>query len=262
MLNEVIPLILRAGTLIAAEADRPGGPRGEGEKADIDVEVEILLREGLLRLQAGDFWGEETGSALTGARYCWVVDPNDGTSDFLAGRQGSAISVGLLRDSEPVLGVVYAPISPRGPDCISWESGMTGLLRNGIQISPYLAAQQLDAATVVFVSTAANQKPELNAELCSPAGFSSMPSIAYRLARVAAGDGIAGVSLYPVSPHDVVAGHALLKAAGGDLLDQDGHPIRYDDLSRPLCRSCFGGNLAASRRLAARPWRQRLSIPS
>lgn len=57
MLNEVIPLILRAGTLIVAEADRPGGPRGEGDKADIDVEVEILLREGLLRLQTGDFWG-------------------------------------------------------------------------------------------------------------------------------------------------------------------------------------------------------------
>ncbi|WP_167399119.1 inositol monophosphatase family protein [Ectopseudomonas oleovorans] len=164
MLNEVIPLILRAGTLIAAEAARPGGPRGEEDKADIDLEVEILLRERLLRLQAGDFWGEETGSALTGARYCWVVDPNDGTSDFLAGWSGSAISVGLLRDSEPVVGVVYAPTSPRGPDCISWESGMTGLLRNDIQIFPDLSARQLDAATVVFVSTAAKETLIYSAE--------------------------------------------------------------------------------------------------
>ncbi|CAD5379117.1 Myo-inositol-1(Or 4)-monophosphatase [Pseudomonas sp. OF001] len=249
MLNEVISLVLRAGALIAAEAARPGGPRGAGDKADIDVEVEILLREGLLRLQLGDFWGEETGSALTGASHCWVVDPNDGTTDFLAGRPGSAISVGLLKDAVPVLGVVYAPVTTRGPDCIAWELSMTGLLRNGRHICPNLDAWQLDANSVVFVSTAADQQPELNTVLCAPARFSQMPSIA-------------GVSLYPVSPHDVVAGHALLKAAGGDLLDQDGHPIRYDDLSKPLCRSCFGGNLAASQSLAARPWRQRLSIPS
>ncbi len=260
MLNEVISLVLRAGALIAAEVARPGGPRGAGDKADIDVEVEILLREGLLRLQLGDFWGEETGSALTGASHCWVVDPNDGTTDFLAGRPGSAISVGLLKDAVPVLGVVYAPVTTRGPDCIAWELSMTGLLRNGRHICPNLDARQLDANSVVFVSTAADQQPELNTALCAPARFSPMPSIAYRLARVAAGDGIAGVSLYPVSPHDVVAGHALLKAAGGDLLDQDGRPIRYDDLDKPLCQSCFGGNLAASQRLASRPWRQQLSI--
>lgn len=260
MLNEVIPLVLRAGALLAAEVARPGGPRGAGDKADIDVEVEILLREGLLQLQAGDFWGEETGSALTGANYCWVVDPNDGTTDFLAGRPGSAISVGLLKDAAPVLGVVYAPVSARGPDCIAWEHGMSGLLRNGRHICHNLDARQLDANSVVFVSTAADQQPELNSALCAPASFSPMPSIAYRLARVAAGDGVAGVSLYPVSPHDVVAGHALLKAAGGDLLDQDGRPIRYDELSKPLCQSCFGGNLEACRLLATRPWRQRLLL--
>lgn len=66
-----------------------------------------------------------------------------------------------------------------------------------------------------------------------------MPSIAYRLARVAAGDGIAGVSLYRVSPHDVVAGHALLRAVGGDLLDQDGQPIRYDNLNKAAVPKLF-----------------------
>ncbi|MBD7976815.1 inositol monophosphatase [Pseudomonadaceae bacterium Sa2CUA2] len=260
MVHDVISLVLSAGALISAETARPGGPRGVGDKADIDVEVELLLREGLLRVKECDFWGEETGSVLTGARHCWVVDPNDGTTDFLAGRPGSAISVGLLRDSVPVLGVVYAPISVRGPDCIAWQYGMSGLLRNGLHVCPDVNALQLDANSVVFVSTAAYQQPELNAALCAPARFSPMPSIAYRLARVAACDGIAGVSLYSVSPHDVVAGHALLRAAGGDLLDQDGQPIRYDELNKPLCQSCFGGNVSASQRLAARPWRQQLSI--
>jgi len=260
ILTDVISLVLHAGTLIRAEASRAGGPRGDGDKAEIDVEVEMLLREGLLRVQDGDFWGEETGSSLTGAHHCWVVDPNDGTTDFLAGRPGSAISVGLLKDSVPVLGVVYSPISMLGSDCIAWQHGMSGLLRNGQHIYPDLNTRQFDANAVVFVSTAADQQPELNAALCSPARFKPMPSIACRLARLAAGDGIAGVSLYSVSPHDVVAGHALLMAAGGDLLDQDGQAIRYNDLNKPLCQSCFGGNVSASRRLAARPWRQQLSI--
>ncbi|WP_412547876.1 inositol monophosphatase family protein [Pseudomonas sp. PDM05] len=46
--------------------------------------------------------------------FCWVVDPNDSTSDFLIGLKRSAISVGLLRDNHPVLSVVHAPVKPSG----------------------------------------------------------------------------------------------------------------------------------------------------
>lgn len=68
---------------------------------------------------------------------------------------------------------------------------------------------------MVIVSAAAGKKPQTNKELCAPAGFYPMPSIAYLLAKVAAGDGVCGLSLYPVSAHDVVAGHALLIGASG-----------------------------------------------
>jgi myo-inositol-1(or 4)-monophosphatase len=43
------------------------------------------LRQHLLQLLPCDFWGEETGHRLTGHPWCWVVDPNDGTTDFLNG---------------------------------------------------------------------------------------------------------------------------------------------------------------------------------
>ena len=55
-----------------------------------------------------------------------------------------------------------------------------------------------------------------------------LPSIAYRLARVAVGDGIATVTLRPVNAHDIAAGHALLIAAGGVLVAEDGVPVTYD----------------------------------
>jgi myo-inositol-1(or 4)-monophosphatase len=95
LLPAVIELVLQVGEMIVREAALPGGPRGAGDKAEIDVEVLERLREGLLQLLPGDFVGEETGVQLSGASTCWVVDPNDGTSDFLRTGRGSAISVGL-----------------------------------------------------------------------------------------------------------------------------------------------------------------------
>lgn len=259
IINHVIELALDAGRLIRAEIERPGGPRGSGDKADVDLEVERMLRNGLQQILQCDFLGEETGASMSGHNSCWVVDPNDGTADFLAGRHGSAVSVGLLHLGEPVLGVVYAPVTPSGPDCIAWQKGMRALLRNGQSVNPPRLPHGLHNS-VVFVSAAANSRRAENDALCAPAICEPMPSIAYRLARAAAGDGAAGVSLYPVSPHDVVAGHALLLAAGGDLFDQDGKRIRYTELAgfcSPV-EQCFGGDNLACLNLVARPWKDLL----
>lgn len=257
LLQPVIEKVLWAGKLLAAEWERPDGPRGQGDKAEIDAEIEVILRSELLKILNCDFWGEETGTRLTGHEYCWVVDPNDGTSDFLLGRKGSAISVGLLRDHMPVLGVVYAPVtSDQGPDCISWAEGCGSVVRNGREVISRLEHITLTSDSSVLVSTAAANKPELNAKLCAPADFIPMPSIAYRLARVAAGDAVAGASLVPVSAHDVVGGHALLIGAHGVLLNQDGKPVSYESgaqMNRVSDR-CFGGAPEACKELVRRDW--------
>lgn len=256
-LPQVIESVLAAGQILAAEWQRSDGPRGAGDKADVDIEIEHVLRRDLLALIDCDFWGEETISRLTGAEFCWVVDPNDGTADFLKGIRGSAISVGLLRNSEPILGVVYAPVTDsRGPDCIAWEVGMSNLLRNGQPVHHSLNHQALSSESKVLVSTAASTKPLLNAELCAPASFIPMPSIAYRLALVAAGEAVAGVSLVPVGAHDVVAGHALLIGAQGALLNQDGAPINYSPHTKlsQVSTRCFGGAPDACQQLSIRSW--------
>lgn len=220
LLSRVTQVVTNAGELLIAEWQRPDGARGAGDKADVDLEIEALLRPCLLGILDGDFWGEETGHSLTGAQFCWVVDPNDGTADFLKGFKGSAISVGLLENSQPVLGVVYAPVlEGQASDCIAWAKGLPSVLRNGKTVKADLSDKEWSPESRVMVSTAARMKPELNSELCAPGRFVAMPSIAYRLARVAAGDGVAGVSLVPISAHDVVAGHALIKGAGGVLLN-------------------------------------------
>ncbi|MGE6660933.1 inositol monophosphatase family protein [Pseudomonas sp. NPDC077408] len=258
LLRPVQSAVEAAGELIIREWEREGGPRGSGDKAAVDEEIERLLYEQLIGLLDVDFWGEETCQRLTGQRFCWVVDPHDGTRDFLLGLPGSAISVALLRDGQPVLGVVYAPISPeRGRDCIAWAEGLPHLLRNGASHPVDLSNARLEAGKIVWLSAAASRKPNANIRLCEPARFVAMPSVAYRLARAAAGDGVAAVSLTSLSAHDVAAGHALLIGAGGVLLNQSGKPLGYRNMSL-VCVRCFGGAAAACAALASRPWSQAL----
>lgn len=65
LLKKVIRAVELAGVYLIAEWQRPDGPRGSGDKADVDIEIESQLRPELLSLLGGDFWGEETGFILT-----------------------------------------------------------------------------------------------------------------------------------------------------------------------------------------------------
>lgn len=257
VLKQVIQVVAAAGELLIAEWQRPSGPRGFGEKADVDIEIEKLLRSGLVNILSCDFWGEETGSQLDGTEHCWVADPNDGTADFLSGYKGSSISVGLLCRGEPVLGVVYAPVTDdRGSDCIAWALGMDCIYRNGLMLKRSLCDIELQRSTSVLVSNGARNKMALNAQLCAPATPVPTTSIAYRLAAAAAGDAVAAISLVPTSAHDVVAGHAILLGAGGVLIDERGEAIAYDSIERleTTSKRCFGGAPAACRDLVMRDW--------
>src|SRR6185295_12990977 len=142
-----------AGDLLRADFHRPGGPRGAVDKADADHEAEELIR-GRLRDAFPDwsYLGEETGraSGRPGAPL-WLVDPNDGTRDYLKGRRGSAVSIALLYEGRPVLGIVYAFGYPDDEgDLFAWAEG-TGLVRrNGRAVAPPLPSS-LSALDVVLV---------------------------------------------------------------------------------------------------------------
>jgi len=165
LLEPVVQLAYEAGGLIESELNREDGPRGSGYKADVDVEIELLLRHRLKQILDCDFVGEETGCELSGHPFCWVVDPNDGTADFLERRPGSAVSIGLLHSLTPVMGVVYAPVTPSGSDCIAWAEGIPTLRRNGRSVANDLQSVGLVPGTAVMVSYGATQKAKQNAQL-------------------------------------------------------------------------------------------------
>jgi ADP-ribosyl-[dinitrogen reductase] hydrolase len=257
ILPRVIAAVIEAGNLVAAEFARPDGPRfSDHVTAPLDHEIEMMLRDRLLALVPARFVGEEAGVLDAPANgYCWVVDPHDGTRAFLEGKRGSAVSVALLLHGKPIIGVVYAPTSPdRGPDLICWAEGGP-ISRNGEVVTIDLRDRELAAGDVVFLNHGAWQRPVWHGKACAPAGFMPLPSIAYRLARIAVGDGIATQTLRPVNALDIAAGHALLMAAGGVLLAEDGVPVTYNEQGESRPSACFGGSQAAVDVLRARIWR-------
>jgi ADP-ribosyl-[dinitrogen reductase] hydrolase len=257
ILPRVIEAATEAGQLVAAEFARPDGPRfSDHVTAPLDREIELMLRDRLLPLVPARFVGEEAGVLEAPANgYCWVVDPHDGTRAFLEGKRGSAVSIALLRHGSPILAVVYAPTSPdHGPDLIAWAEGGP-ITRNGQVVTIDLSQRELAAGDVVFLNHGAWQRPVWHGRACAPAGFMPLPSIAYRLARIAVGDGIATLTLRPVNALDIAAGHALLTAAGGVLVAEDGVPVTYNELGESRPSACFGGAPKAVDTLRARPWR-------
>lgn len=255
LLDAAVSAARDAGALLRAEMHRPGGPRGHGGHAVIDHEVEMLLRERLLGCFACGWLGEETGRLGSDTDFCWVVDPHDGTAAFLEGRRGSSVSIALLRAGVPVLGVVYAFAFPDDDgDLIAWTEGAGRLTRNGTPVALDLSDRRLSAGEVVAVSHAATDRPVANAKAVAPARFLAVPSIAYRLALAAVGDVVAAVSLNAPAVWDLAAGHALLQAAGGVLLDQRGRPAAHGGRGTAGVGACFGGAPAAAAELARRAW--------
>lgn len=270
MSNEILPrpadllapvtrAVLSAGALIRAEFHRPEGPRGALGKCPIDVQVETELMQALLALHPCDWHGEELPRRNLGHADVWVVDPQDGTTAFQRGLRGSAVSVALLRRGQPVLGIVYAPCAPDDAgDLFAWAEGAKPM-RNGMPMLPLgpraaplaqpeegeVPAQitnpeRYDHATLICLNEQAGDYAASNHAIFAPAGILAMPSIAYRLALAAAGDVDVAVSLTSgLDSYDIGAGHALLHAVGGTLIELDGKAVSHT-VGRHF-NGCIGG---------------------
>ncbi len=245
-----------AAAVLREDFHRPEGPRGAIDHAEADEPAEWAVREILLERFPCAYLGEETGSAGDrGDRHRWLVDPNDGTRSYLKGIRGSSVSIGLLRDGIPVLGVVFAFGFPDDTgDLIAWAEGTGPIRRNGKAVEFDLSGQELGKTAIVLVSRDADLNPAANLRCVSPGRFVKVRSVAYRLALVAVGEGVAQVSLSGPGAWDYGAGHALVRAAGGTLVDERGEEVRYGPGGQSRVRRCFGGAPAVVRVLHDRPW--------
>ncbi len=259
-LQVAIDSALTAGAILRQVFHHLSEPAYATAVDDFDVRAEQAIRARLTAAYPDwGFRGEETGyePARVTPIHLWVVDPHDGTSAFRRGYRGTSVSIALLREGLPVLGVVYAFAAPDdNGDLFAWAEGCGPLTRNGraVERSPW--PDRLGPDDVVIVSQAGDNNAPANLRCVAPARFRKVPSIAYRLALVAAGEGEAGVSLNGPCSWDYAGGHALLRSVGGMLLDQDGREVTYSPTGVSSTRFCFGGAPGIVAELWRRPWRE------
>jgi myo-inositol-1(or 4)-monophosphatase len=211
----------------------------------IDIDADTLLRERLSALDPEAGWlSEETvdsAERLLGPRV-WVVDPIDGTRDYLRGRSGWAISIALVEGGQPVIGVLDAP--GRGE---RWraEAGK-GATLNGQPI--HVTARDTLAGSRV----PADALPKVDADLVA---VDRPNSIALRIALVAAGRADLVAALRWGHEWDIAAAVLIAREAGAVATDAIGQPLRFNSTSAEafgVLVTAPGIHTAAVERLAER----------
>jgi myo-inositol-1(or 4)-monophosphatase len=189
----------------------------------VDREISTLLHERLTRLLPEAAWrGEEDqeGDAACSADLVWIVDPLDGTKEFIRGIPEFGVSVALVAEGKPVAGGIVNPITG---ELGVWSSGnrLTVTHRHLRNI-----AQSLDAA-VANVSRTEYEKGSLRGFSRGLNEMRPLGSVAYKLLRLASGHEDLYFSVEPKSEWDICAGAALVWAAGLEYRRFDGEPISF-----------------------------------
>jgi len=200
-------------------------PKGPGDfVSTADLKAERILREELGKARPGyGFLMEESGAtAGKDTSHRWIVDPLDGTTNFLHGIPHFAISMALERDGEIIAGLILDPIK----DERFWaEKGLGAYLNDRrIRVSGRSRlAEALIATGIPFASHGdhAGFAAELTAVMPTVAGVRRLGAAALDLAYVAAGR-YEGFWERGLSPWDVAAGTIIVREAGGFVSDLDG----------------------------------------
>ncbi|HEY9553718.1 3'(2'),5'-bisphosphate nucleotidase CysQ [Allosphingosinicella sp.] len=224
MLEEVSRIAREAGRIAAS---RCGGEFRQWEKVpghpvcDIDLEVDAYLREHLRALDPEAGWlSEETLDATDRyeRRRAWVVDPIDGTRDYLRQRTGWCVSVALVEDRVPVIGVLDAP--QRGEH---WTAAKgKGARRNGERI-------EVSGRTgFVGARVPADQLPKVDGDLVAVV---KPNSIALRIAMVAAGEADLVATLRWGFEWDIAAAALIAEEAGATVTGALGQPLAFNTIT-------------------------------
>jgi myo-inositol-1(or 4)-monophosphatase len=212
--------------------------RGEDPTTSLDRDINRFLFERLPR--TGEGWlseEDEDGLHRLRASRVWVVDPIDGTREFVDGRPEWCVSIGLVEGNEAIAGGVLNPSTGE----MFWGSKETGLRISG----PVIIQRDDDRAEVPILLVSRREHNEGKWKAFDRPDVAVVPlgSIAYRLARVAAGQADATCTFETRHEWDVAGGVALLMSAGGRAVGPDGAPIRFNQ-ETPRLQSllAFSGN--------------------
>jgi myo-inositol-1(or 4)-monophosphatase len=206
----------RCGTAFDRWEKAPGNP-----VCAVDLEIDAFLRERLSALDPEAGWlSEETLDASDRIERprLWVVDPIDGTRDYLRGRSGWAVSVALVEERVPVLGVLDAPA--RGEH---WTAAKgKGAWRNGMRL------KVSGRTSLAGARVPADKVPPSDADLVP---VPRPNSIALRIAMVAAGEADLVATLRWGFEWDIAAAALIAAEAGATVSGALGQPLAFNTAS-------------------------------
>jgi 3'(2'), 5'-bisphosphate nucleotidase len=219
--GEAIQQIVRRGFDVETKQD--SSPVTEADRA-----AELIILAALARAAPGVpvIAEEEVAAGRIPAhdRTYFLVDPLDGTKEFVRGGSDFTVNIGLVEDDQPKLGVVLAPATGRlHGGCIgagAWldEGGGRRPIATrprGVEVTAVASKSHLNQATIDYLE-----------EAVGGCGYVAVGS-SLKFCIVAEGNADIYPRASPTSEWDTAAGHAILLAAGGLVDGPDGEPLRY-----------------------------------
>ncbi len=193
-----------------------------------DLEVNKIITKKIIELTPTiPIISEETSEnkSLKNLKDFWLIDPIDGTYDYINNLDEFTINAGLIIDKKPVAGLIYAPAKERM--FFSYGENQSFELINGEEIK-LDGSKEFNKDKIKFVTYSKNVKPEISKvhKKFNVKKLVRMKS-SLKFCVIAAGEFDGYVAEPRACEWDIAAGHAILKHAGGNITDFDGNEILY-----------------------------------
>ena len=188
-----------------------------------DLEANRIIREKISRCFPGDGWlseeDQDNARRLALSRV-WVVDPIDGTREFIEGVPQFAISIAFVVGGVPKVSVIFNPAKNRFYKAAAGRGAF--LNEEAIRVTP---RDDIDGALLLVSRSEPQKKFQAFVDRCE---IKPVGSIAYRLAKVAGGDGDATITFRTIHEWDICAGVLMVLEAGGKVVDGTGAVMTFN----------------------------------
>ena len=193
-----------------------------------DLEVNKIITKKLIKLTPDiPIISEEASDnkLIKDLKDFWLIDPIDGTNDYINNRDEFTINAGLIFNRKPVAGLIYAPAKKRM--FYSYGENLAFELSNR-KLTKLDSSKNFNKDVIKFVSYSDNIKPEINKiyKNLNVKKYVRMKS-SLKFCVIAAGEYDGYVAEARACEWDIAAGHAILKHAGGIISDFEGNEILY-----------------------------------
>ena len=199
-------------------ADREAEEHIQKALADLTPNIPMIGEESVALGTAPD---------LNACEYFWLVDPLDGTKEFISGGDDFTVNIALIKNGAPILGVVYAPA--RGDLYAGHEPGSALRWREDTGAEKSIRVRTPPAKGLTVVASARHGNNEVLDKFLDQFKIEKVikRGSSLKICTIAEGKADLYPRFGPTCEWDTAAGHAVLNAAGGFLTDTEGAVLRY-----------------------------------